>query len=148
MLSFLYIKDKTQGTYKWGKSKWTFAGEVRQIAASVKASSMPLPQVCLSWKKKKTKRILWCMCGHATTCYIYIIVSLLKKKKILSNFSNALQLHVKIWEFNLHLGTHWTPLSLEWTTRVTETHENFYSWSTRDIYLNKDVSLKYICIYI
>ena len=32
------------------------------------------------------------MCGHATTCYICIIVNLFKKKKILSNFSNALQL--------------------------------------------------------
>ena len=37
-----------RGTYRLGKSKQTFTGEVRQTAAPVKAIVMHLPQLCLS----------------------------------------------------------------------------------------------------
>lgn len=50
-----------------------------------------------------------------------------KKKNTKQTSAMLFNLMPKAGEFNLHLGTHWTPLSLEWTTRVTETHENFYS---------------------
>ena len=44
-----------RGTYRLGKSKQTFTGEVRQTAAPVKAIVMHLPQLCLSWKEKRQK---------------------------------------------------------------------------------------------
>ena len=82
MLSFLYIKDKTQETYKWGKSKWSFAGEVRHITSSVKASNMPLTPGMLKLKekndKKKTLMHVW-PCYHML--YLYYSQPVKKKKK-------------------------------------------------------------------